>query len=473
MSYINFKIKDYTIVREVSINGGQGAVYQATNSLGAAVAIKILHKNFTSNEAFRKHFHKEAMIMASIGHDHIVRALDYYEDEDTVAIIMEYLEGQDLQTYLEQLGTIRIVPIPIALKWYSQILPAFAHAHHKGLVHRDVKPSNFFLTASGNMKVLDFGIAKILENAELNSANSSSSVSIFSSSGTPYYKSKEHILRPASVNHLTDVYALGLMFYILTTGQEPYDTEQITDDILNKELPPVPGYPSAVMKVLLKATAKDRDHRYVDCNVFLSALQEAVMKPAAENEGKQDFTEEAFKDDDQSLKSNLDQQDNTTTRSTYAENETKTQSTSAYTPPPPPRVPLYGVYSPIAISIATFLGGGFSAGYFMSQNSKRLEGGKNATSLLLGWIIGVVITYLIIPKKTLEGNFFIIALLIQLTAAVGVYFMVESSQKQQIEEHLGTGGNYEPISGMIGLIATFLVIHFAIVIFGLVIMHYM
>ncbi|KQS33826.1 serine/threonine-protein kinase [Dyadobacter sp. Leaf189] len=451
MTYINTKIKDYTIVREISTSGGQGAVYYATNSLGAGAAIKILHKNLTTNESFRKHFKKEAVITASIGHDHIVRALDFYEDGETVAIIMEYLEGQDLQSYMEQQGESRVVPIPLAMKWYAQILPAFAHAHQKGLVHRDVKPSNFFLTTSGNVKILDFGIAKILESAELN-GDVAGSPSVMSQAGTAYYKSKEHVLRPASVNHLTDVYALGLMFYIITTGKEPFDSEQITDDILNKELPPVDGYPPRLMQVLLRATAKDRDNRYRDCLSFLHALETAVANPD-ENVEEYDDLKENIKPPQESTR-----QQNTTTPPPPV--------------PPPPVGPRYGVYSSAAVAFAAFVGGGFGAGYFLSQNSKRLEGGRNSVAYLMGCIVVVFTAYMFLVRDFDETDVWMVFVLIQVMTAIIAFVLVESGQKKRIEEHLRMGGTFEPLSGMIGLLITFAIINMTVIFFGVAMIYY-
>ena len=139
MSFINSKIKDYTILREISAKGGQGALYYAQNDLGAEVAIKILHKSNAESVTLRKHFQKEAMIMATLRSDYIVRAMDFYQDDQTVAIIMEYLEGEDLEAYVtekENREGSAALPVELVVKWYGQILPAFEHAHSKGLVHR-------------------------------------------------------------------------------------------------------------------------------------------------------------------------------------------------------------------------------------------------------------------------------------------------------------------------------------------------
>ena len=325
--------------------------------------------------------------MASLRSDHIVRALDFYQDDTTAAIIMEYLEGRDFESYVDEISidaVKRALPVEQVVQWYSQLLPAFEHAHSKGLVHRDVKPSNIFLTESGNIKVLDFGIAKVLEDAQLD-VFAGRSVGTLTNSGTPYFKSPEHLLRPATVNHLTDIYALGLMFYILTTGTEPYEYEQLLEDILNKPLPEVPGYPAAIYQVVLKATSKKRDDRYATCGEFLTALLLASGN--------------------------------------HVEMETP-----ASTPPPPPQTPLappkaantaqykknavpsqgesVSLYSPGVIQLVEILGG-FSVFFLLNTNFTRLqEEEKGKGYMIMDALFYFVFFFLVffVPGLGLKGN---------------------------------------------------------------------
>lgn len=277
--------KDYSVIKEISSKGAQGIIYYAQNTLGSPVAIKVLSNRHFQNPKLLMHFEKEARIMAALRHDHIVSVRDFYQDETQAAIIMEYLDGCDLESYVRnaesELDQMRLKTV---MTWYEQLLPAFQYAHSKGLVHRDVKPSNIFLTHSGQIKVLDFGIAKVLDEAQI--WMGIGGMSTITHSGTPYYKSPEHVLRPLTVNHLTDIYALGLMFYILATGTEPYDNDQLVEDILNKELPVVEDLPEPIYKVLLKATAKKREERYSDCMVFMEDLRAAYAMPLDRKESE-------------------------------------------------------------------------------------------------------------------------------------------------------------------------------------------
>ncbi|CAG5002112.1 Serine/threonine-protein kinase PknD [Dyadobacter sp. CECT 9275] len=464
MSFINSKIKDYTILSEISAKGAQGALYYAQNDLGAEVAIKILHKSNAENVTLRKHFQKEAMIMASLRNDHIVRAMDFYQDEQTVAIIMEYLDGQDLEAYVlekESKEGSAALPLDIVMKWYGQILPAFEHAHGKGLVHRDVKPSNIFLTSTGNIKVLDFGIAKILEETEMEHIKISSMGSL-TTSGTQYYKSPEHHLRPTTVNHLTDIYALGLMFYILTTGEEPYIHEQLMDDVLFKPLGEVPGYPRPVYEVLLKATAKKREERYASCTEFLEALQLAVTAKEGVTGFKTGPTEIVV-------------DESKTPRPEPPKGEQKIETGETLPPPPritpPPPRAVYRVYSQVAITIAAFIGGGLAVGYMLSRNAKRLDNGNNAVQYFLGAAFVGMMAYMLIPyHKLSDDELFQMFFLIQAVSAVVTYFVVEASQKKLIEKYVVyEGGEYEPASGMIGLLIAFFFINIVVLILALMV----
>jgi serine/threonine protein kinase len=263
---IGKSIGNYTLQSSLG-EGGMAEVFLAKNNLGKRFTVKILKPELFGKAAIKQRFVNEAQMMLSLEHTHIRQVIDFYEDSTLMAIVMEYLEGQDLGTYIETHGQ---VAERQATDWFRQILPAFSYTHEQDIVHRDVKPSNIFLTKNGTLKVLDFGIAKIIDsNLSLTGTQSIM--------GTPMYMSPEQIQIPKEVDYRTDIYSLGVMLYVLLTGKQPYDdsTESeywIQTQIVNQPLPSVAHISPHLNTVIAKATAKNRQERYQSCEQFLRDL---------------------------------------------------------------------------------------------------------------------------------------------------------------------------------------------------------
>lgn len=275
-SIIGQQIGNYTIEKSLG-EGGMADVYLAKNALGKKFTIKILKSELFSKAVIRQRFENEAKVMLSLDHPHIRQVIDFYEEKNLMAIIMEYLDGQDLDSYIEKNGA---VSLKQAIDWFKHILPAFSYTHEQDIVHRDVKPSNLFLTKNGSIKVLDFGIAKIIDN-NLSLTGTASKM------GTPMYMSPEQIQTPKEVDYRTDIYSLGVTLYVLLTGQKPYDDTTdsefgIQTKIVNQPLPEIPNLSSKVNHVIAKSTAKDPKNRYVNGEQFLKALLATDSQPVIE-----------------------------------------------------------------------------------------------------------------------------------------------------------------------------------------------
>ena len=158
-------INNYDIQRKLG-QGGMATVYLAEDiKFQTNVAIKVLNKEYVHNDNIRKRFIAEARNMFKMSHPNIIKVTDLIDEGDTVAFVMEYIEGETLKEYLDHKGKLSDDEIKTI---FSQMLEAVGYVHEQNLVHRDIKPSNFMITPKGQIKLLDFGIAK---NTDSNSAD--------------------------------------------------------------------------------------------------------------------------------------------------------------------------------------------------------------------------------------------------------------------------------------------------------------
>jgi hypothetical protein len=192
-----------------------GAVYKARQPrLDRLVALKILAPDRVQDPAFAERFTREARTLAKMSHPHIVGIHDFGEAEGLYFFVMEYVDGASLR---EVMQTGRLSP-PEALELVPQICGALQYAHEAGVVHRDVKPENILLDRSGGVKIADFGLAKLLEPDRANGVSLTGSGAVM---GTPAYMAPEQIEHPLDVDHRADIYAVGVVFYEMLTGELP------------------------------------------------------------------------------------------------------------------------------------------------------------------------------------------------------------------------------------------------------------
>jgi tRNA A-37 threonylcarbamoyl transferase component Bud32 len=253
--------------------GGMGEVWRATDrELGRTVAVKMLPPELTRHEEFRIRFRREARTVASLSHRNIAVLHDVGEDvqdgETTPFLIMEFIDGRTLADALAE-GPFMVER---ALEVGQGVAEALAYSHDHGLIHRDIKPSNIMFTSEGGIKVLDFGIAKVV--AETSTRLTATGMAV----GTPAYLSPEQ-LTGREVDGRSDQYSTGCLLYELLTGRPPFigDSPFAVMHQHISENPVAPSklrsqVPAAVDAVLLRALSKDREQRFADAGELRQAL---------------------------------------------------------------------------------------------------------------------------------------------------------------------------------------------------------
>jgi serine/threonine protein kinase len=260
--------------------GGMGAVYLAEHpAIGRRVAVKVLHKNYIRDENLLTRFLNEARAANAIRHPNIIEILDSGTIADgTPFLVMELLEGESLGTRIRRVGAL---PIQSAVEFCYQTASALGAAHKKGIVHRDLKPDNLFVVPDPHdpererIKVLDFGIAKLQQ-----SANDSVKTRTGTLMGTPIYMSPEQCRGTKTVDHRSDIYSLGIIFFEMLCGQPPFVSEGF-GELVNMHLnvaAPAPSTQNAnvsptIDAIVLKMLAKNPDERFADMGELMTALK--------------------------------------------------------------------------------------------------------------------------------------------------------------------------------------------------------
>lgn len=265
------QLKGYTLLERIGA-GGFGAVYRAEQpQVGREVAIKIILPQYTNHPDFIRRFEVEARVIARLEHPHIIPLYDYWRDPDGAYLVMRYLRGGSLRTWLRE----RPLTLMEVSRVLDQLAAALAVAHRHEVVHRDIKPDNILFDEDGNTYLTDFGIAKDLrDDTHVTQAD----VVI----GSPAYLSPEQV-RADDVTARSDIYALGVLLYEMLTGQHPFDEDKPTSLLLkhlNDPLPPlgdlIDDVPEDVEKVIQRATAKDPDQRYADVLTLARVFRQAI-----------------------------------------------------------------------------------------------------------------------------------------------------------------------------------------------------
>jgi len=271
MNLVGTRLGKYEIHAEIG-RGGMGAVYKGYDpALDRYVAVKVLAPHLVWEKEFVQRFVREARAAARLKHSGIVTIYDVGQEGGWYYFVMEYLEGETLNEFVGHRG--RLLPVEV-IRILRPLADALDYAHHRGLVHRDVKPGNVIVGPEGPVTLTDFGIARAAQETRLTATGTIV--------GTPEYMSPEQV-RGLAAGARSDQYSLAVMAYELLSGQVPFDADS-TLALLHMvvyEPPPLicqacPDLPAGVDAVLNKALSKDPGDRYATCSAVVDALDRAL-----------------------------------------------------------------------------------------------------------------------------------------------------------------------------------------------------
>jgi len=281
---VGTKLGKYEIQAEIG-RGGMGAVYRGYDPLlDRYVAVKVLAPHLVWEQRFVERFLREARAAARLKHPHIVTIHDVGHEGGWYYFVMEYLEGQTLTEVIRQRGALSPGE---ALAILRPLADALDYAHHRGLVHRDIKPGNVMVGVDGHVTLTDFGIARAAQETQLTATGAVV--------GTPQYMSPEQV-NGLAADARSDQYSLGVVAYEVLSGQVPFQAEStlaLMYKVVHEPPPPIqqsrPDLPAAVGDVLERALAKAPGNRYPTAGAFVEALGpawtgEAVVGVAARPE---------------------------------------------------------------------------------------------------------------------------------------------------------------------------------------------
>ena len=263
-------ISHYKIIEKLGA-GGMGEVYLADDKkLKRKVALKFLPERFISDPDLKARFNREAQATAALNHPNIATIHAIEEIDDKMFIVMEYIAGESLKDLISK-GSISIDK---ALEIIIQICQGLSKAHGAGVVHRDIKPANILIDNDGKVKIVDFGLAKLEGVTQLTEKGATM--------GTPIYMSPEQI-KGQNIDHRTDIFSVGVVFYELLSGKVPFDAEELDAiyySILKKNPKPLSKHISGPTKelqlIIDKALEKNPPKRYPNINTLLQDVRNQV-----------------------------------------------------------------------------------------------------------------------------------------------------------------------------------------------------
>jgi eukaryotic-like serine/threonine-protein kinase len=266
----------YRIVRLIG-DGGMGTVYEARHEvLGSGVALKFLHADLAKRPGLTQRFLQEARVSATIQSLHVTHVTDVDTAQDgSPYLVMELLSGQGLQAMLDRQGKL---PVDQAVDFALQILAGLEAAHAMGVVHRDLKPDNVFVTTSSGgplLKLIDFGIAKLRTSSEFTKGLTRAGVVM----GTPEYMAPEQLLSAQTTDQRADIYSLGVMLFEMISGVRPADGDDaeiivaaVEGGRVRKLRDVAPGLPDGLVALIERATLPDREQRFESATAMRLAL---------------------------------------------------------------------------------------------------------------------------------------------------------------------------------------------------------
>ena len=283
------RLKNYVIKNQIAC-GGMGEIWRAWDEVhGKYVALKAITDNLFVDPNFTKRFLDEGRRHLKLKHPNIVPVLDVFYAENQNCLVLELIEGQSLANLLSSRPDSRL-SVSEALPIVRDLLSALNYAHEHGVIHRDVKPSNVLIEKSGRSYLIDFGIA--LAIGEDRRTRTGQTI------GTPHYMSPEQIVSPKAIDHRSDVYSVGCVFYEMLTGRAPFIADSATGEttafaikkahIDTQPIPPrelCSSMPIYINDIIMFALQKKPENRLPGCQEFLRLLNEDSKKVEAKNSG--------------------------------------------------------------------------------------------------------------------------------------------------------------------------------------------
>ena len=273
--YIGRLLDDRYEILEVIGTGGMAVVYKARcHRLNRLVAIKILKDEFARDEEFRRRFHAEGEAVAMLSHPNIVQVYDVSSTDNANFIVMELIDGISLKQYMEKKGVLNWKE---TLHFAMQIAKGLEHAHSRGIIHRDIKPHNVMVLKNGSVKVMDFGIARVM---------SKSNTLTKEALGSVHYISPEQA-KGGHTDTRSDIYSLSVVMYEMMTGRPPYDGESpvaVAIQHINggAAMPSQlnPNIPGGLEQIIMKGMALEIQDRFVSATEMLQDMEEFRKNPA-------------------------------------------------------------------------------------------------------------------------------------------------------------------------------------------------
>jgi serine/threonine protein kinase len=268
-----FMLGKYKLLRHIG-KGGMSQVYLAEHTLmKRKVAIKVLPANRVEDSTYLERFRTEARAAAKLDDPNIVRAYDIDNDGKTHYIVMEFVDGPDLHVYVRENGPL---PFEKAADYIAQVARGLAHAHQMGLVHRDIKPANCLVDKNELVKLLDMGLARLIDDeASLTLENNENVL------GTADYLAPEQALNSHKADARADIYSLGCTLYYLLTGHPPFPDGTISERLLKHQVEQAPSIfkdrpdaPSVLVNICNRMMAKRTDERYQSASEVAERLAE-------------------------------------------------------------------------------------------------------------------------------------------------------------------------------------------------------
>lgn len=258
----------YEVEREIG-RGGAARVFLARNTEGQPVALKVLHPQLAVSVTADR-FLREVSLLKELDHPFIAKLIDYGQMDWLIYYVMSYVDGPSLRYYLDRKG---VVPLDDAIIAASNLLEALGYAHKMGIIHRDVKPDNVGLSRNGAV-LLDFGVAKAIESSGTEQLTRSGFTI-----GTSHYMSPEQAIGARVIDHRTDIYSLGCVFFECLAGRAPYvDRSEFVVLKMHQEseVPDVRKFgvetPESVASAIAKAMEKKPENRWQTAEEMRSAL---------------------------------------------------------------------------------------------------------------------------------------------------------------------------------------------------------